>query len=596
MNDTLRVLSAVSVFCLFVSCYPQAPVTSTVTVDMERPATPLNRALYGLSAGNGSVGALRSEMINNGDFNAGDSLPGWTAAGSYAYLARSSSRPLEASNEFSLMVAANPWPGGRAGAAATGFGGLQVKGGRSYRVSFYMRTSSSVTPAVVEVALEDTAGARLCEPFEVMPSYNWTLCRRQVTAAADSECGALSFSMREASLFLIDEVSLLPADDLNEFGLRRDAMLALDSLLPAFVLSDGAGKTAGAMAEGLGAELIGDSADAGWERLAVNGSWMMRGWDLRSGIKINGFEGAGLGGSAVGWAADLACFLVKAEGMPRSFERIAFNPVAARYGAGGGGEPLLLAGPGGIVRSSLYYLLRMFTANRGNAVLPAEVDTYLRPMVEEASPGFESADGSFEAEAVTVSRSLAYDSAYNYEVAARLKPLSDSPSGVLRVTPTVFLSVGGGGSVLYRLAGSLRDTLSVASVSARPGELCSLRVLCSYDTVKCFLGDQPIHRAVNPSLPSLTAIASLGDDGRTVILKVVNPTPVVERTRIVINGARVRRRVETERLAVGGVRPGAGNELGGLAPVVAVEKLGGGGSPVYDFPPNSVTLMRLRID
>ena len=597
MYDTLRYLSAISVLCFLISCYPQAPVTSVVIIDMESPTTHLNHDLYGLAAGNNSANALRSELINNGDFNGGDSLPGWTVSAPFNYIGRSASRPAGSADEFSLMVSANPYgPNRRGGVAADGFNGLSVRRGQRYNLSFYIRTSSTVTPAIVEVALEDSTAAALSLPLEITPTYDWVLHRHSIIATADCPKARLTFTMRESSFFLIDEVSLAPAEGSDGNGLRSDAILMLDSVSPAFILAGGGGNMAEVMAESLGASLITDSGLQDWKRYCANEMWFTADHNFTPGININGLGCAGSGGYTLRSAVAQACFLIRAEGKPQVFDRIAFNPVAGRYGSGDGSEPLIFVEADRVFASPLYYLLRMFSPNRGNVLLPTEIKTYSRPQVEPALPSFSSSDESFEAEALTLTHSPAADSAYNYEIAARLRPLTTSPTGNLQITPTVFLAIETGRSVLYRSTGNIIDTLSVAPLDIRPDESCSFRIICRYDTIQCYAGSKPIHRAVNPSLPSLAAIATLDNSSHTVILKVVNTTFHDERTRIVINGARLRRNIEVTRMDGD---PSLSNDPSSPNRITARtfrEKLPRGRSPIYNFPPNSITLIKIRID
>jgi len=252
--------------CLCVAaCKPVPPVTSSIVVDMGKPATPVNAELYGLSLeeiNHAIEGGIYAELIQNRSFEAGvvpegcsydpftgslntpsgwqvpfvtpNAIPGWRALNEQTKLYIDTwSRPINEANERSLWVYV-PYPES-GGVVAEGFGGINIRKGAGYDMSLYIRGQWH---ARVNVGLRDAMGGRrLSEVVPIEFTREWMHISHTFTALESDTAATLVFSSDSAVLFNIDIVSLLPSDTWKgrKNGLRADLMNALAALNPQFV-------------------------------------------------------------------------------------------------------------------------------------------------------------------------------------------------------------------------------------------------------------------------------------------------------------------------------------------------------------------------
>ncbi|GHV51803.1 hypothetical protein FACS1894181_14200 [Bacteroidia bacterium] len=557
-------------------------------------------------------GGFSAELVRNNSFDLGESLPGWKVVAPHTYMSRNANRPLSADNPYSLMVSAYmSEPGQRGGVAAEGYGGISVKRGEKYFLSFYMRTSTSTTPAPVQAALEDSAaGRQLSRPLEVLPSYEWTKYTHTFVAEEDAPDALLTFSLHKASYFWLDRVSLVPEKTWNAHGLRPDVMEKIDSLAPSFILYKGKAEEETLamyrqMSQDLDAELILtiDSmrslersyyADENY-LIASQGSPVQAAGNRD--IWVNGLASTGQDTRSTFRAAVAeACFLIHAESNPRLFSRIAFAPVMGSYENPAPYPPLVFSGNRHVFASPSYYLLKMFARNRGDVILPSHVQTYSKPQTEEAAPAFDSPGNSFELERLEANRHGAA-SLYNYEINAVAKQVKEKGRARLQINRSVHMTLGAGGSVLYRQAGALRDTLSVSqALDFKEGESYAIRIVCRYDSLDCFLDGKLIHRAKLPPLPSISAIATLDKNTRTILLKVVNTTLHNEITEIKVKGASIHSRATVLQMKGDPASQNTPASPWQAVPIEDTHTFPLGRASTYKFPPNSITIMQLTIN
>ncbi|MDR2495565.1 MAG: hypothetical protein LBD21_00330 [Tannerellaceae bacterium] len=589
---------------IFSACRPELPVTSTIRIDMESSTVPLNDNFYGLSIEEGELEAIKAELIRNGGFDEHDSIPGWRALAPYNYIGRSASRPVQPDDIYSLMVSANPaGPDRRGGVAASGYEGISLRRGERYSFGCYLRTSSTVTPVQLDVCLEDSAGAKLSLPLALMPSYSWTQHRHTFIATDDAVGARLVFSMREASMFLIDRVSLVPQTTWQNRGLRQDVMEIIDSISPTFILGQGdVHHIYNGIAHDLKARQSIDSVRTAQRAFYADANWLMADHDFErlfpAGLRIHGLGCISPGGATLGAAIAQACFMIRAESRPQTFKQIIFTPVAGRRQAGGSDiTPLIFVEPGRAYASPAGHLLQIFSRNAGDVILPAEVSAYARPQVEQAAPAVDIRNGSVETLALETRKSNAADSIYNYEIAASFRRLTDSASFSLHITRTLSIGISGRSYLLYRHSGAIVDTIGLGNIddiaADRPFHI---RVACRYDTVLCYLNNALAHRSINPNLPSLVANATFDNSTRTILLKVVNTTHHAEKTAIKIHGGKLHRTADIIRLKGEPHLQNSAASPHSVAPEYLSHSFPRRRNLIYDFPPNSVTLIKLRVD
>ena len=143
----------------------------------------------------------------------------------------------------------------------------------------------------------------------------------------------------------------------------------------------------------------------------------------------------------------------------------------------------------------------------------------------------------------------------------------------------------------------VKDTLrSPKAYSFERNRWYDVKVVCKDETVSCYVDGVLLHEVVLPPLPSLVSVATLDKETDTIILKVVNTTQHEEKTELNIKGAGVKNDAEILQLAGD---PSARNTFKDPTRIIPVSKnvsFSLGGPMVYSFPPNSITIMKLKID
>lgn len=577
---------------------------------MESATMRLNERLYGICITPEDDKNFFVEMINNPDFDMGDSLPGWEALSAATYIALSSSRPLDNDNLYSLMVSVGDY-GIRGGAVANGYGGISVKNGERYRLSFFIRTTFTETPSRVSIALEEPGGGRaLSASFEVMPSFLWTQYTHTFVATGDASNASLVFSPAEASVFFLDKVSLLPENTSNSYGMRPEIMAMIDSISPTFLLYKGSKdklSVYSSLCQDLNMEFISASDPLIMERnYFADEKFFISGRYFPSSDSISETQrrfAVGLSATCgertgdLGAAVAEACLLIRAENDPRLFSGIAFIPVTGVFGDSARKFSPLLYSTGRtspVLPAHSWHLLKMFAKNRGDALLSSSVNTYLRPQVEEAQPGFESADDSFDLIGMALSKSDGIDSLFNYEISASLRQMKKNPSARIQITPSVFLSVEEGKSIVCRKSGFVCDTLSVADIpNLNEEHVLSFRLMNNCDTLQCYFRDTLLHRIIFPPLPAVLASASFDKKGNIILIKVVNTAIHDEIIQIDIRGASVSSRVSMIQFKDLPSIANSQEEAVHVSPVESYQDLGH--ALRCKLPPNSVTVLKLQI-
>jgi hypothetical protein len=606
---------------LMAGCMPELPVTSIITVDMESVTQPVNEELYGLSLkelDHTDDGGFYAEYIQNRSFDRGDSLPGWRALSPNTYLKRNMIRPMSESNPYSLMVSVfTSDPGRRGGVVAEGFGGIPVRKGEKYHLSFFLRTATSVTSVVpIQIALEDSLSSkRLCAVYEATPSYMWTRHTHTFIATEDAPNAVLAFSINASSYFWIDMVSLMPDNTWNNRpnGFRPDLMEMIAALSPSFILYKGKNTDDGfqtflQLCSDLHAEAVFtfDSSRVALQQLYAGEALLVSGHSFAStsyaqgapAIWIDGF--AAVDGKSKGTLRATiaeACFLIMAEKNPRIINRIAFAPVAGMLDSKSAYPPLVSFSNRESVASPSYYLLQMFASHRGNVVLKTEVATYSRPQVTLGQPEWEAPDNSFELKDARIETAAGADSLYNYEFSVMARRTKEKGKALLYVRDHICMTIGNGRSELYQLSGQTPDTLS----SPRPftfeeGRFYQVRMVCRYDTLRCYIDNTLIHDVVMPSLPSIVSIATLDKNTRTLLLKVVNTTLHDELTEINIRGAGISNQatlLQLKGLPEWRNTPELPRQVSPSEQTVSFPI---GRTITYKFPPSSVTILKLSLN
>jgi len=590
------------VFSAFVcGCMPELPVTSVITIDMESVTLPVNAGLYGLSlqeSGLSGDEGLYAEFIPNKSFDRGDSLPGWRVLSPNTYLRIQATRPVSESNPLSLMVSViSAAPERRGGVIAGGQRGIPLQKGEKYHLSFFLRTPATVTPVPVRIALEDSATSkRLSAVFTVTPSPDWIRHRYTFTASEDASNACLTFSLDQNAYFWIDEVSLTPEKTWNNRpnGFRTDLMERIAALSPAFIHYQGntdPASTAFAdflqMCKDLKTEAVYDSDSLSGHTAHSSTVWI-------NGLSVVDARYQGTLRAAVAEA----CYLIRAESQPYGIGRIAFAPVARFSETEETGYPSLIRFDNSrTVASPSYYMLQMFVNNRGEVALKTDVNTYARPQVIAGGATVEAVGESFEITDFNIRKPATADSAYNYELSAQLTRVKERPQALFCVREHIYMRIGQGKSELWVRSGSVRDSLDVSrSFDFPEEEPCRIRMVCRYDSIRCYINDSLIHDVVLPPIPAIVANATLDRPTQTILLKVVNTTLHDEVTEINLRGASVSNQATLIRME--GLPEDKNTYASPLhvAPFEDTISFPMGRVLSCTFPPNSITILQLHWD
>ena len=285
-RDLFLILCLAGFILLFGQCRQEMPVTASILVDGDTARVPVNRDLYGLSLEeefHAVDGGIYAEMICNRSFEDAvlppncrfdaarkvlvtpngwtlpffgeDTVIAWHKLSSGTHLALDRTELINDKNRFSLYVGVYETAlAGRGGAVAEGYGGIALKEGARYALSFFLK-SAYASGRTVSVALEDSTGKAVSDVFRVSPSTQWTRYGHTFTALASTDKASLVFSTDSTHMFWMDVVSLFPEETWKgrKNGLRNDLAGKLAALSPRFLRFPGGdfaeGYTAGSYPE-----------------------------------------------------------------------------------------------------------------------------------------------------------------------------------------------------------------------------------------------------------------------------------------------------------------------------------------------------------
>lgn len=331
-----------------------------------------------------------------------------------------------------------------------------------------------------------------------------------------------------------------------------------------------------------------------------------------------------------------ACFLIGVENNQDVVKRLAYSPILGNVDYKYQRYPAISFNNHQVVVSPSYHLIQMFGNNRGEEVLKLEVKTYMKPQVTFGRAAIEMFDDGYEIKNAKIDNSLITEatvlsggwlvdngslkadanrwnyllmgdsSAHDYAFSADIRRTKGSGQIQFRVRDNgrsnelndyIGLTIGSGISEFYRKAGGVKDTLGTPIVYRFDNNRWyTVKVICKDENIGCYINDTLIHKITVPPLPSLVSVATLDKKANKLLLKVVNTTQHEEKTELNISGISVKNAVEVIELT--GI-PEARNTFHSPDKVVPVSKQFSflmSGPMIYNFPPNSITILKLEID
>lgn len=195
---------------------------------------------------------------------------------------------------------------------------------------------------------------------------------------------------------------------------------------------------------------------------------------------------------------------------------------------------------------------------------------------------------------------------YAYEYTATVRRTKGSGQIQLRLRDNgrtgeqadyIALTIGAGTSELYHQVGGVKDSLvSPVRFPFESNRWYTVRMTCEYERVRCYVDGVLLHEVDMRAIPSLVSVATLDKENRVIYLKVVNTTRHEEKTSLRIEGVNIRN--EAELIQLRG-EPEARNTFespGAVTPVTEPIVFPMSGPFIYNFPPNSVTILKLYME
>ena len=335
-------------------------------------------------------------------------------------------------------------------------------------------------------------------------------------------------------------------------------------------------------------------------------------------------------------AVSEACFLIGVESNPSVVHRLAYAPLLGNVNYAIQRMPLISFDTERSFVSPSYHLLKMFSRNRGKELLQTTVDTYEKPQASTGMAGIEMFDNSFDFKDVMINgvavtdikplsggwkvkspgeivpdanrwnRVLFGDStSYGYEYRVSLRRTKGSGQIQLRLRDNgksgeqadyISMTIGSGDCELYHQAGGVKDTLSsAASINFESNRWYDVRMVCENEHIRCYIDGELTHEATMRPIPSLVSVATIDRESGIIYLKVVNTTMHEEKTSINIEGAGIASEAEVIELKG---EPDARNTFDDperIVPTFRRVEFPMGNPLIYNFPPNSVTILKLFV-
>ena len=331
-----------------------------------------------------------------------------------------------------------------------------------------------------------------------------------------------------------------------------------------------------------------------------------------------------------------ACFLVGVENGQDLVRRLAYAPILGNTKFKLERYPAISFDGLQTVLSPSYYLYQIFGNNRGDEVLKTNVQTYQRPQVTFGRAGIEMFDNSYEFKEVKINDVLVTEgevmtggwqveqgvltpipnrwnyllmgdtTAYDYTFSADVKRTKGSGQVEFRVRDNglsgeqndyIGMTIGTGMIEFYRQAGGVRDTLRTpTSFPFYSNRWYNVKIACKEDLVCCFVNDTLVHEVLLPSIPSLVSTAALDKENGTLILKVVNTTQHEEKTELILGELSIKNEVELIELKGEPSLCNTYENPQAIEPKIKEYIFSLNGPKCYNFPPNSITVMKLKIE
>ncbi|MCQ2095708.1 MAG: carbohydrate binding domain-containing protein [Bacteroidaceae bacterium] len=222
-----------------------------VTIDIDASArgpkiSPTHYGIFYEDINHAADGGLYAELIRNRSFedvsmgrprrvrmySGGNGVDSWTATEG-AKISLTDESPLNSAQTNSLRVTiSRP----NAGVINPGFWGINSVSGRTYKLSFWIRSDKSYKSCFTASLISDNGKVLGSSSFNVKSGKKWHKVTATITAGADDPKAQFSLTSDKVGEYQIDVVSLFPPTYKNrENGMRKDLAEMLEAMHPRFM-------------------------------------------------------------------------------------------------------------------------------------------------------------------------------------------------------------------------------------------------------------------------------------------------------------------------------------------------------------------------
>lgn len=219
-------------------CLCLLTATGQVTIDIDAGlrGPEISKRHYGIffeEINHAGDGGLYAELIRNRSFEDNATLPdGWTA---------SENSKLEVVTDNLMNTAqgkAARWTMSTQGASIgnTGFWGIDIVKGQTYRLTFWTRSNSTYKSTLTARLLTQQGNCIGETPVQVNIGQEWSKVTADITATGTDGKGTFSLKAARTGTLYLDMVSLFPPTYKNRpNGCRTDLAEKLEAMRPSFV-------------------------------------------------------------------------------------------------------------------------------------------------------------------------------------------------------------------------------------------------------------------------------------------------------------------------------------------------------------------------
>jgi len=236
----------VSVFIIlsaFLNSQDVQAATTTITVNVDKPAHAVSPMLFGLffeDINLSADGGLYPELVRNRSFEDADSLQNWSfsspdgKSSATVLTADVQSRPpmppLNPFNRKSICIKS----GGDFKLRNDGYWGMSIVQGAAYQLKFAARVMDGFEGSLT-FRLVSSNGSEIASTVIKGFSDTWSYSKATLTATGTDPKARLEISGSGSGRLCLDMVTLMPEKTWKNHGLRTDLAEAIDALKPRFL-------------------------------------------------------------------------------------------------------------------------------------------------------------------------------------------------------------------------------------------------------------------------------------------------------------------------------------------------------------------------